>query len=111
MIRSEWTLSRMQSMQSVITVDVEADGAWDYSTTSRVTVENLARLPRFQALCDHFGLKPTYLCTYEVVQAEMFARMVEWQEAGRAEVGAHLHPWTNPPFSTAHARDFDAAEY
>jgi hypothetical protein len=97
-------------MQAIITVDTEADGAWDYGATSKVTVENLAHLPRFQALCDRYGMKPTYLCTYEVAKSDAFATLVEWQRDGRAELGAHLHPWTNPPFENG-AIDFDASEY
>jgi hypothetical protein len=98
-------------MDAIITVDVEADGAWSYDSIRQVTVENLQRLPRFQELCDRFGMKPTYLCTWEVAKHHDFRAMVEWQRQGRAEIGAHLHPWTNPPFSTAGARDFDPAEY
>jgi hypothetical protein len=97
--------------QAVVTVDTEADGGWDYHASSRVTVENLNRLPRFQALCERYGMKPTYLCTWEVVRDESFAEIVRWQDAGRAEIGTHLHPWTSPPFATPGARDFDPAEY
>lgn len=96
-------------MKVVITIDTEADGAW--SASDQVRVENLRALPRFQALCDRYGMKPTYLCTYEVARADGFAPLVEWQRAGRCEVGAHLHPWTNPPFSHAGAVDIDTSEY
>jgi hypothetical protein len=96
-------------MKVIITVDTEADGAW--SQAERVTVENLGALPRFQALCDRYGMKPTYLCTYEVARADAFEPLVEWQREGRCEVGAHLHPWTNPPFTTRDALDLDRSEY
>ena len=96
-------------MKVIITVDTEADGAW--SASDRVTVENLRALPRFQALCDRYGKKPTYLCTYEVARAPGFLPLVAWQAAGRCEIGAHLHPWTNPPFARAGAVDIDPSEY
>lgn len=96
-------------MKAIITIDTEADGAWNAS--DRVTVENLRALPRFQALCDRYGMKPTYLCTYEVARAADFAPLVEWQQAGRCEIGSHLHPWTNPPFLRADAVDLDGSEY
>jgi hypothetical protein len=96
-------------MNVVITVDTEADGAW--SQPERVTVDNLQALPRFQALCDRYGMRPTYLCTYEVARADAFAPLIDWQRAGRCEVGAHLHPWTNPPFTTRDALDLDRNEY
>ena len=96
-------------MKVVITVDTEADGAW--SQGERVTVDNLQAMPRFQALCERYGMKPTYLCTYEVARADAFAPLVEWERAGRCEIGAHLHPWTNPPFTTAGDIAVDPAEY
>jgi hypothetical protein len=96
-------------VKAIITIDVEADGAW--SKSDRVTVENLRALPRFQAMCDRYGMKPTYLCTYEVARSEGFAPMIAWQKEGRCEVGSHLHPWTNPPFSRDGATDLDNSEY
>ncbi len=96
-------------LKVVITIDVEADSAWTRS--ERVTVENLRALPRFQALCDRYGMKPTYLCTYEVARADTFAPLAKWQEDGRCEVGSHLHPWTTPPFTRTGATDIDTSEY
>lgn len=84
-------------MRFVITVDAEADNQWDAEAPQ--TVENLAAVPRFQSLCDRYGFPPTYLCTYEVVTSPAFERTIgAAADAGRAEVGAHLHPWTTPPF-------------
>lgn len=84
-------------MDLIITIDTEADNAWARSEV--VSTENTRFIPRFQALCDRFGFKPTYLCTYEMVQDARFQETVgPYQAAGRAEIGAHLHPWTNPPF-------------
>ncbi len=83
-------------MKLIITIDTEADNAWARSEV--LTTENTRYIPRFQALCDRFGFKPTYLCTYEMVQDRRFQETVgPYQASGRAEIGAHLHPWTNPP--------------
>ncbi len=87
-----------EPVRVVITIDTEADDQW--SPGVRLSTDNLAFLPRFQALCERFGFPPTYLCTYEVVRSVAFDRVLApAQEAGRAEVGAHLHPWSNPPFA------------
>lgn len=89
-------------MQLIITVDAEADNQWD--ATAPQTVDNLATLERFQQLCDEHGFPPTYLCTYEVVTSPAFERtMGPAVRDGRAEAGAHLHPWSTPPFD----RDWD----
>jgi len=84
-------------MQFVITIDTEADDQW--SAESRLTTRNLSFLPRFQALCERYGFKPTYLCTWEVVHAADFGRTLgAWRQRGACEIGAHLHPWSNPPY-------------
>ena len=87
-------------MRLVITVDTEADNQWDAGAPQ--TVENLAAVPRFQRLCEEYDFPPTYLCTYEVVTNPAFERAIgSAADAGRAEVGAHLHPWSTPPFDAA----------
>ena len=50
-------------------------------------------------LCDRFGFPPTYLCTHEIVISQAFVSgLARYAAAGRAEIGAHLHPWSTPPF-------------
>jgi len=86
-------------MKFIITVDTEADNQWK-PVAGHLPVENLRALPRFQALCEAHGFPPTYLCTHEVASAPLFGTTLRaWHENGRAEVGAHLHPWSTPPSS------------
>jgi hypothetical protein len=86
-------------MDVIVTIDTEADDQWD-RTRTELTTDNLACVPRFQQLCERYELKPTYLCTWEIVEDPRFEPLREYQLAGRAEVGAHLHPWTNPPMTS-----------
>jgi len=84
-------------MKLVVTVDTEADNQWDYHGT--VSLSNLRCLPRFQDLCERFGFTATYLLASEVLQDREAVQWLRgWQDEGRAEVGAHLEPWTTPPF-------------
>ena len=84
-------------MRLLITVDAEADNQWD--RTAPQTVANLEAVPRFQRLCEEHRFPPTYLCTHEVATSAAFERTIgAAAAAGRAEVGAHLHPWSTPPF-------------
>lgn len=83
-------------MYLVVTVDTEADDQWGKGDTP--TLENIKALPRFQQLCETFGMKPTYLITFEVAHDPFASSLLRgWQERGGAEIGAHLHPWTTPP--------------
>jgi hypothetical protein len=75
---------------------VEEDDGWaaEPSTNTR----NAAFVPRFQELCEAFGLKPSYLVNYPMaVSGEFveFGRDVLSRRAG--EIGMHLHAWNTPP--------------
>lgn len=80
-----------------MTIDTEGDNQWDHGRG--LTVENLRSVPRFQELCNKFGIRPTYLVTSEICE-DSFAREIftDYVENDEAEIGAHLHPWTTPPF-------------
>lgn len=84
-------------MRIVVTVDTEADGQWEHGPT--LATRNVALWPPFQELCSRHGVAPTYLITSEIAEdpaATAFLRPLA--AGGQAEVGAHLHPWTTPPF-------------
>jgi len=84
-------------MKFILSIDTEGDNQWDYGR--ELTTENIRFVPRFQDFCSKHQIKPTYLVTSEVCH-DGFAREIfrEYQASGRAEVGAHLHSWTTPPF-------------
>lgn len=84
-------------MNFILTIDTEADNQWDHGRM--ITVENIKSVPRFQELCNKYQVKPTYLVTSEIAE-DPFAREIfcEYIENDEAEIGAHLHPWTTPPF-------------
>ena len=75
----------------IVTIDAEGDDLW--SRPAVVTTENAKHLPRFQALCDEFGFRPSYLVTYEMAMDanfREFGRSV--LRSGRGKVSLHLHP-------------------
>ncbi|MGH9321044.1 MAG: hypothetical protein ACRD21_08270 [Vicinamibacteria bacterium] len=84
-------------------VDTEADDQWSDSARKRLTVENVRELPRLQELCDRYGVRPTYLVTFEMA-ADDRARSIlrDLASTGRAEIAAHHHPWSTPPAVDAH---------
>ena len=97
-LRDEHGIRPHGVMQFIITIDTEGDNQWDSALPPGT--ENIKFVSRFQELCDRYRFPPTYLCTYEVVDSAAFDDMLlPLPAAGRAEIGAHLHPWTNPPFS------------
>ncbi|WP_275553256.1 polysaccharide deacetylase family protein [Mixta sp. Marseille-Q2659] len=80
----------------LITIDTEGDNLWRNRRT--ITTRNTLFLPRFQALCEKYGFKPTWLTNYEMASDPAyveFARDVITRRQG--EVGMHLHAWNSPP--------------
>lgn len=81
----------------VVTIDAEADNQWDHGTP--LTTRNVHYWEPFHAICVKHGVTPTYLTTSEIAaDPDAQSQLRTWVGGGTAEVGAHLHPWTTPPF-------------
>jgi len=84
-------------MEFILTIDTEADNQWDHGRN--LSVENIKFVPRFQDLCSKYGIRPTYLVTSEVCDDDYARRIFSgYIKNDQAEIGAHLHSWTTPPF-------------
>lgn len=84
----------------LVTVDTEEEGLWggQYRRDGNTVRNVIEGVPRFQELCDQLELKPVYLIDYPVVEDERAAALLQqFAAADRCEIGAHLHPWCNPP--------------
>jgi len=91
--------SRTKQRQTtfVVTIDTEADNEWECQ--AEPTYENIQALPAFQELCDEYGVRPTYLLTYDVAgDKDSLSVLRRLSEDGNCEIGAHTHGWRTPPF-------------
>lgn len=94
----------------LITIDTEGDDLW--SSPREITTRNAEYLPRFQSLCESYGLKPTYLTSYEMATDpffQEFGKEVFNRSAG--EIGMHLHAWNTPPMIALTEDDFKYRPY
>jgi len=83
----------------LVGIDTEADDQWSEQGRRELRVLNAARLPALQSLLEEFGVRPAYLVTHEMAtRPESAAVLRDLARTGRCEIGAHLHPWTSPPF-------------
>jgi hypothetical protein len=83
----------------LVGIDTEADDQWSAEGRRRLAVTNALRLEALQQLFDGFGVRPTYLVTHEMATRPESADVLRsLAKSGRCEVGAHLHPWSSPPF-------------
>lgn len=88
----------------LITIDTEGDNLWSYP--SEITTENSHFLGRFQVLCERYGLKPTWLTNWEMVNCPAYREFAkDCLKRGTAEIGMHLHAWNNPPIVPLSADD------
>ena len=83
-----------------VVVDTEEEFDWNCPFARQNTSVNAIRqLPVLQALLDRYSVRPTYVIDYPVATSPISAPIIrDLYASGRCTVGAHLHPWVNPPF-------------
>ena len=87
------------SPELLIVVDTEEEFDWTkpFSRAS-VATSSVPAQARAHAIYDRFGIVPTYVVDYPVATDPAAVRFLkELRDAGKAEIGAHLHPWVTPP--------------
>src|SRR5258706_15245314 len=89
----------MSAAAVLVGIDTEADDQWSASGREKNEVKNAACLPELQKLFESFGVRPSYVVTYEMATREESSEVLrELALSGRCEIGTHLHPWSSPPF-------------
>lgn len=83
----------------ILSVDTEEEWDWTESFPDKQpSVTNIEQLPAFQKICDALNIRPTYFVDYAVANNERSAATFAPIAAqANVEIGAHLHPWVNPP--------------
>ena len=82
-----------------VTIDTEIDNPRGRAEFP-YSLENIKAIPRLQDLFKKYGVKPTYLITYPVATDGESINILKKAAEEGAEIGAHLHPWTCPPFKS-----------
>ena len=83
-----------------VVVDTEEEFDWNAPyRRSNTAVTAMRHIGRAQSIFERFGVSPTYVIDYPVAaQPEGYEPLQEIAAAGRCLIGAHLHPWVNPPY-------------
>ncbi len=84
-----------------VVVDAEEEFDWSEPfSRCAIGVSNIAAQECAQAVLERYGVRPVYLIDYPVAtQPEGYEPLRAIHGRGACEIGAHLHPWTNPPFT------------
>ena len=83
----------------LVVIDTEEEFDWSapFNRESR-SVTCIEEQHHAQRVFEAHNLVPTYVVDYPVATTpSSYAIFREWLTAGRCLVGAHLHPWVNPP--------------
>ncbi len=80
-------------------VDTEEEFDWnapfDRAATAVTALDGMARGQAYFAAA---GVRPVYVTDWPVLESDAAAAMMgQWVADGTADIGAHLHPWVNPP--------------
>jgi hypothetical protein len=84
----------------LVVIDTEEEFDWSKPhDRDSAAVTSLAAQSSAQAIFDSAGLRPTYVVDYPVATSALAREtLAPWAREGRCIIGAHLHPWVNPPF-------------
>jgi hypothetical protein len=83
-----------------VVVDTEEEFDWSQPfDRANTSVRAIGHIDRLQRVLSRYGIKPTYVVDFPIAsQPAGFGPLKEIVSGGEARVGAHLHPWVNPPF-------------
>src|ERR1051326_2069746 len=85
----------------VVVIDTEEEYDWSGGFSRRnISVQSMRYIYRIQDLFAACHIPPVYVVDYAVAsQPDGYGPLQEFHAAGRCHIGAHLHPWVNPPFA------------
>src|SRR5579864_247576 len=89
----------VKAPQLFVVVDTEEEFDWSKPHSRGETcVSHVRQLGRAQRIFEKYAVRPTYVVDYPIAsQSAAYEPLREWFSAGTCEIGAHLHPWVNPP--------------
>ncbi|MBF7072168.1 WalW protein [Glaciecola sp. MH2013] len=84
----------------ILTVDTEEEWDWEGPFPEEdFSVKNLEKIPELQDFFNQAGIRPTYFVDYAAAKGAAENGVFKKALAeNTCELGAHLHPWANPPF-------------
>ncbi|WP_339800249.1 polysaccharide deacetylase family protein [uncultured Marinobacter sp.] len=92
--------------QLIVVIDTEEEFDWNAEPNPGETaVTAMDHIHRAQDIFNEYGLRPCYVVDYSIAsQQRSVAPLRQFLEAGQCEIGAHLHPWVNPPLEEPFTR-------
>lgn len=94
-------------LRLILSIDVEEEGLFSHSyPCTQPTVNNVAHMTRLLPLVRENGVALTLFCTHSVLSHAAACKIIaHLRDDCGAEVGAHLHHWSSPPWKGGAVRD------
>jgi hypothetical protein len=96
-----WRPAHIAAPSPLLVVIVDTEEEFDWSrplSRDAVSVRAMASQAKAHPIFERHGITPTYVLDYPVATREDgFRPLRELYADGRCGIGAHLHPWVNPP--------------
>ncbi len=91
---------RKEPLYVSIVVDTEEEGLFSGRFPRKVTVDNVAQLACLAPLTEECGIPMTLVCAHPVFTDATSRRVLDLMRTKYgAEIGAHLHYWSTPPYN------------
>ena len=84
----------------VVVVDTEEEFDWSGGfSRDNTSVGSMRQIGRVQNIFDEYEITPVYVVDYAIAtQPDAYRPLQDIHASRRCLIGAHLHPWINPPF-------------
>lgn len=84
----------------IVVIDTEEEFDWSRGfARNHTSVKAMRWISRVQDIFDAYRITPVYMVDYAVAsQRDGYRPLQEIYADGRCVIGAHVHPWVNPPF-------------
>ena len=94
-------ISPEEKPRLIVVIDTEEEFDWSQSfSRTNTSVQSMKWIDRVQTIFDSYGITPVYVIDYPIAsQPDGYQPLKDIHADGRCIIGAHLHPWVNPPFS------------
>lgn len=92
--------------QLTVVIDTEEEFNWSANPDpAENSVTAMSRIGLVQDIFNEYGICPCYVVDYPVAsQPEGYWLLKSYLDNGQCEIGAHLHPWVNPPMGESLTR-------
>ena len=83
-----------------VVIDTEEEFDWGAPfSRQNQSVTAMRHIGRAQSIFDRYSIRPTYVVDYPVAsKRDGYQPLGEVWGDGRCAIGAHVHPWVNPPY-------------